>query len=175
VIAHPRWLAAIRRYLIAVTCGNLLWETVQLPLYTLWREGTASSIATAVLHCTAGDVVIGTVALIGALATLGSDGWPHQRSFRVGVMVLGLSVGYTIFSEYLNTIVRRSWSYSELMPTLPWLGVGLAPLAQWIAVPSSALVFACRRVGDGSMPATSERATSASAGTRRSRMGTPSG
>ena len=63
-------------------------------------------------------------------------------SFRVGVTTLSVGVGYTIFSEYFNTVVRRSWIYTELMPTLPWFGTGLAPLAQWIVVPSVALVFA---------------------------------
>jgi hypothetical protein len=142
VISQPRWLAAIRRYLVAVACGNLLWEIAQLPLYTLWRDSPSSSIASAVLHCTVGDVVIATVALIGALTVVGSAEWPDEGSFRVGVTTLTLGVGYTIFNEYFNTVVRRSWTYTELMPTLPWFGTGLAPLAQWIVVPSVALVFA---------------------------------
>jgi hypothetical protein len=57
-MSHSSWLAAIRRYLIAATCGNLVWETAQLALYTLWHNGTASSITGAVLHCTAGDVLL---------------------------------------------------------------------------------------------------------------------
>jgi hypothetical protein len=145
---QPRWLAAIRRYLIAVACGNLLWETAQLPLYTLWHDGPASSIASAVLHCTAGDVVIATVALIGALAVVGSAEWPDESWLRVAVTALSIGVGYTIFSEYLNTVIRRSWTYTELMPTLPWFGTGLAPMAQWVVVPSAALAFAGRRASD---------------------------
>lgn len=145
---QPRWLAAIRRYLIAASCGNLVWETAQLPLYTLWHDGTASSITKAVLHCTAGDVVIATVALTGALAVVGRAEWPDRGWFRVAVVALSIGVGYTIFSEYLNTVIRRSWTYAELMPTLPWLGTGLAPVAQWIVVPSAALAFAGRRDSD---------------------------
>ena len=145
---HPRRLAAITRYLIAVACGNLLWETAQLPLYTLWRDGTASSIAKAVLHCTGGDVVIATGALVGALAVIGGPEWPNKGWIRVCVTTLGIGIAYTILSEYLNTVVRRSWTYTELMPTLPWLGTGLAPLAQWIVVPFVALVFARMRTAD---------------------------
>jgi hypothetical protein len=48
-------------------------------------------------------------------------------------VILGL--GYTVFSEWLNIEIRRSWSYSDLMPTLPWLGTGLTPLAQWLVIP----------------------------------------
>jgi hypothetical protein len=142
---QPRWLAAIRRYLVAATCGNLVWETAQLPLYTLWRDGTASSITGAVLHCTAGDVVIATVALIGALAAVGSAEWPVEGGFRVAGTVLGIGVAYTIFSEYLNTVIRQSWTYTDLMPTLPWFATGLAPVAQWLIVPSASLAVAGRR------------------------------
>jgi len=37
--------------------------------------------------------------------------------------------------------VRQSWAYSPLMPVLPVTGTGLAPLLQWIVVPSTALVL----------------------------------
>jgi len=50
-------------------------------------------------------------------------------------------VAYTIFSEWLNTAVRQSWAYSPLMPVLPIMGTGLAPLLQWIVVPSTALAL----------------------------------
>ena len=65
----------------------------------------------------------------------------------IAVAVVGIGVAYTIGSEYVNTIVRRSWSYSEWMPTLPWLGTGLAPLAQWLVVPALALRAARHRYG----------------------------
>jgi hypothetical protein len=45
----PR-LVAIRHYLIAVACGNLLRETAQLPLYTLWRNGPAVLLCPASLN-----------------------------------------------------------------------------------------------------------------------------
>jgi hypothetical protein len=40
-----------------------------------------------------------------------------------------------------NTVVRRSWTYAERMPTLPLFGTGLAPLMQWITVPVVATVL----------------------------------
>ena len=50
-------------------------------------------------------------------------------------------VAYTIFSEWLNVEIRRSWSYTAAMPVLPFLGTGLAPLLQWLIVPSLALAI----------------------------------
>ncbi len=35
------WLPGLRGYLVVTGTLNLLWETAQLPLYTIWNEGTA--------------------------------------------------------------------------------------------------------------------------------------
>ncbi len=140
-VRPSNWLIAIRRYLVAIAIGNLLWETAQLPLYTLWRTGTPGAIAQAVLHCTLGDLIIGTIALVAALTAVGSPAWPDKNATRVAVATIIVAVGYTIYSEYMNTSVRNLWAYSEWMPTLPWLGTGLAPLAQWMVVPTVAFVF----------------------------------
>ena len=43
-------------------------------------------------------------------------------------IVVGLC--YTVFSEWLNTQVRHSWSYTGAMPLLPPLGTGLTPFLQ---------------------------------------------
>ena len=142
--AHPRWLDAIRRYLIVAPVGNLIWEMAQLPLYTLWRTEPMRSLVRAVLHCTAGDIVIAAVSLVIALATLGNARWPDERSAAVAIAIVAAGIAYTIGSEYLNAVVRRSWTYTEWMPTLPWVGTGLAPLAQWVAVSAFALAWARR-------------------------------
>ena len=138
------WLRTIRRYVLASGFGHLVWEIAQLPLYTIWRTGTARDIATAVVHCTAGDLLIALVTLSLALMAIGSRHWPAQQFAAVLAAVVILSVGYTVYSEYVNTIVRPSWAYSPLMPTLPWIGTGLSPLLQWLIVPCVAFVWSGR-------------------------------
>ena len=54
----PGWRSASARYLAVIAVIHLVWEGVQLPLYTLWTEGTRAAQVFAVLHCTAGDVLI---------------------------------------------------------------------------------------------------------------------
>jgi hypothetical protein len=130
---RPNWLIAVRRYLIAIAFGSLLWETAQMPLYTLWRTGTAAAIAQAVLHCTLGDVLIATVALVAALAVVGSPAWPNERLVSVAVAVVIVAVSYTAYSEYVNTSVRRGrhadppWMLSWLAPVDGVLNVFVAP------------------------------------------------
>jgi hypothetical protein len=143
--ARPDWLTTIRRYLIASIVGHLVWETVQLPLYTLWSRGTAREIGFAVMHCSSADLLIATTALTIALVTVGFSAWPGRRFVAVLATTVIVSASYTIYSEYMNTVVRQSWAYAASMPTLPWLGTGVSPLAQWMIVPALALTWAGRR------------------------------
>jgi hypothetical protein len=58
-----------------------------------------------------------------------------------------LGAGDTILSEWLNVEIRRTWAYAPAMPIVPWLGTGVAPLLQWLAVPSLAFVITAHRYG----------------------------
>lgn len=51
------WPQSLRRYLCVSIVANLVWEILQLPLYTLWATGTRREQAFAVLHCTIGDAI----------------------------------------------------------------------------------------------------------------------
>ena len=140
---EPLWLGALRIYLATSTAAHLIWEVAQLPLYTIWRTGAPREIAFAVFHCTAGDLMIATLSLVLALVCFGSPAWPRVRFTPVMAATLMTGIGYTVYSEYLNTVVRKAWAYAELMPTLPPFGTGLTPLLQWIVVP--AIGFAVMR------------------------------
>ena len=129
------WLSAIRRYLVVIALGNLTWEFAHMPLYTLWQTGTAAEVVFAAVHCTGGDILIATMSLVLALLIGGRPAWPRESFLPVAAMTVILGLGYTGFSEWLNIEIRRSWAYSEQMPTLPWLGTGLTPLAQWLVIP----------------------------------------
>ena len=139
------WRLVLRRYFLVVAVGNLAWETAQLPLYTIWREGTARTMAVAVLHCTAGDLLIAAATPLLSLMILG-HGWPMRTAAVCGVAAATTvaGVGYTVFSEWLNIVVRQSWAYSDLMPVIPGLGTGVSPVAQWIVIPAAGFWWARR-------------------------------
>ena len=137
--------AALRRYLVAVAAGNLVWEFAQMPFYTIWSTGTWKDIVFAALHCTGGDILIALSSLTIALLSVGNGAWPDERFWPVAALTIALGVSYTVFSEWLNVVVRSAWAYSDLMPVLPLFGfkVGLFPLLQWIVLPL--LAFGCAR------------------------------
>jgi hypothetical protein len=74
------WLGSLRGYLAATAGAGLVWEAAHLPLYTLWTSGTPAERAFAVLHCTAGDILIATSALVLALVLAGTRAWPKERT-----------------------------------------------------------------------------------------------
>jgi len=132
------------RYIPLLGALNLLWEIAHLPFYTLWNEGSPSFIAYAVVHCTIGDVAIGTLALLIALVATRARVVETWRWRQVALFLVIPAVGYTAFSEWINTVARAGWAYSALMPVVNLGGfeIGLSPLAQWLVVPPVALWLA---------------------------------
>ena len=126
---------ALLRYVIASGVLNLIWEIAQMPLYTLWLTGSFPEISYAILHCTAGDILIASLSLTGARVILRARHWPEERAFSVAVITIALALAYTAFSEWWNVEVRQGWAYRDIMPRLPFLGTGLSPLLQWLVVP----------------------------------------
>lgn len=136
------WLTVIRRYIVYSAAGHLLWEAAQVPLYTIWVEGTWREIGFAVMHCTGGDLLIAMSALLLALFLVGGQAWPAERARPVLLLAVAIGVSYTVFSEWLNIVIREAWAYRDIMPVVPVLDAGLSPLLQWIVVPTLAYLAA---------------------------------
>lgn len=139
------FLLSLRRYFLVIAVLNLVWEFVHMPLYTIWSTGSTQEIVFAAVHCTGGDILIAMSTLMLSLLFAGA-GWPQNRSAvqRVVLLTMVTGVGYTVFSEWLNIVVREAWAYSELMPIVPVIDAGLSPLLQWIVVPGLAFAWALR-------------------------------
>lgn len=121
------------------------WEVGQLPLYTIWAEKGVRPSLWAALHCALGDVAIGFLTLIVALMSTAIV--PGSRTVR-GVAAITILSGVVITAaiEVGSTQWLERWAYAPLMPVDPFLGIGLSPLAQWIVVPTMALLLVRRRL-----------------------------
>lgn len=140
------WQLIASRFLPWLAVLSLAWEIAQLPLYTLWTEATATYMAFAVLHCTLGDVLIGASALLVALILVRAAGIASWRWLRIAALAALFGVGYTVFSEWMNTAILGSWAYASSMPRIPLgvIDIGLSPLLQWLVVSPLALYLARR-------------------------------
>lgn len=139
-LGTPATRHIIARYLGVIAVGNLFWEALQLPLFTLWRTARPGYLAFAALHCWVGDLLIASVSLGFGILVAGRT-WPSRGyvTAAAGTLVSGLA--YTVFSEWLNVTVRGSWAYAPAMPRLPPFGTGLSPLLQWVVVPLIAFAW----------------------------------
>lgn len=112
----------------------------------MWKQAEPSYVALAVAHCTLGDAVIGAAALLAAVLLGRESALARWHWARISLLTILLGTAYTVFSEWMNITVLRSWSYTEAMPTLDLGGfrIGLTPLVQWLVLPPVALYLARR-------------------------------
>ena len=138
------WLHTLRRYIIFVAGAHLLWEFAHLPFYTIWDTGTPSELVFAAVHCTGGDILISVSSVMLALFVVGDVTWPSGAHRRVVLLTVLIGVAYTIFSEWLNIVIREAWAYRDIMPVVPIVDAGLTPVLQWIAIPIAGFWWATR-------------------------------
>jgi hypothetical protein len=122
---------------------NFAWEVLQTPFF-LDISTEINTIIWYRFHCTLGDVMISLagfwfVALISKTRT-----WFLNPTKVRLLLFVAFGVSYTIFSEIKNVSLNKLWGYSNLMPIIPGIEVGVIPLIQWIIVPLL-LVFIVRR------------------------------
>ena len=137
--------SALRRLAWLGLTGFLLngnWEWLQTPLY---QDATKSvnDIVWFRLHCTVGDVLILLACAVAVTGLRRSTSWLARPRILDFSLMTALGLAYTSFSELVN-LSRGTWAYSELMPLVLGTPVGLAPLAQWLVLPTAAVWFAAR-------------------------------
>jgi hypothetical protein len=135
-LPSPECLTALRVYVGVIAVANLAWETLHLPLFTIWQAGRFREQVFAVVHCAGLDILIALASLALALVLAG-----ERSRLTVAILAIVFGVTYTGFSEWYHVYVRRSWAYSEWMPVMRVAGyqLGLSPILQWIIVPAFAL------------------------------------
>jgi hypothetical protein len=104
------------------------WEILQSPFFqgmTAARHGDAVRICTL---ATFGDVGLMVITFWIVAWVGGGRRWPLQPTVAHVTGFTGLGLAATILVEILATRVWHRWRYSDLMPTIPMLELGLIPL-----------------------------------------------
>jgi len=128
----------IIKILLSAFIFNFLWEISQAFLYAPHFSGTLNFIS---IHLMAslGDVLLVSFILIADMflirRLLGKEyGWKRI----LGLMIVGLAVGVAVEKYALAT---GRWQYGNLMPIIPILQVGLAPILQMMLIPPLAILL----------------------------------
>ncbi|MGL5918233.1 MAG: hypothetical protein ACRCYM_03205 [Cetobacterium sp.] len=112
-----------------------IWEFSQSFFYE--NEGLSiSNLVYNRLHCTIGDIMIlSSVLLIWSFIKYNFS-WIQNPKLADYLGVTFLGILYTVFSEIHNVKILKSWSYSNLMPIIPIIDVGIVPIIQWLILPT---------------------------------------
>ncbi|MGB3861979.1 MAG: hypothetical protein WBF32_13215 [Candidatus Aminicenantaceae bacterium] len=124
---------------------NFTWEVLQTPFF-IDKSFEINAIVWFRLHCTLGDVMISLGCFWLVALIFKSRAWfLHPNKLNV-FLFTAFGVGYTIFSEIKNVAIKDLWDYSDLMPVIPFIGVGVVPLIQWIVIPPLIVFFVRRQL-----------------------------
>lgn len=94
-----------------------------------------TQINLACIQASAGDAAMIVIAFWVVVFLQKDREWYLHPSVRSLVLFLLPGVIMTIVFEAMATGPLDRWAYTNAMPTLPGLGTGLAPLAQWLLLP----------------------------------------
>ena len=113
---------------------NFGWEMAQMPAYTdPTGQPFRMDLGSTALHClvpTLGDItVIGLTFALGWAIHSRPD-WIRSMSRRDVLSVSLALIVLAIAVELVSVYVLHRWSYSDLMPIIPLLQVGLLPTVQ---------------------------------------------
>jgi hypothetical protein len=124
---------------------NFVWEIWQAPLFKSMDSLTHSEATLQCTLATLGDVVILLVAFwIIALITKSRRWIVHPKTIQViGFIAIGVVI--TVVIEAIAIHVLNRWQYATVMPILPILGTGIAPILQWLIIPPIILSMMSRR------------------------------
>ncbi|MDT8436332.1 MAG: hypothetical protein RRA92_06205 [Gemmatimonadota bacterium] len=115
---------------------NFVWEMLQVPFFVgvpLMPHWDAVLFCT---RATLGDAGIAVVAFwLVAGTTAAGRGWALRPGRRHVIAFVAAGVGITAVLEIFFTRVWPRWTYSQMMPILPLLDVGVVPILQWVVLP----------------------------------------
>lgn len=111
---------------------NFVWEFLQVPFF---RNMARLPHWEAVKFCavaTMGDATIMLVAFWIVAATARTRQWVVNPGWGHLAIFAGVGIAITVVLEF-SALSSERWEYSEAMPVV--LGIGVAPLLQWLILP----------------------------------------
>ncbi|WP_220018887.1 hypothetical protein [Halomonas heilongjiangensis] len=128
-LATPEFNVTLFAFLL-----NYPWEFLQVPLFAGMPTMTHWDAVRFCTRAALGDVLIALVAF-WSVAAVRRRAWIRCPDAPALFGFVAVGVAITIGLEWHATVLQDRWQYAELMPTLPLLGTGLAPLLQWLVLP----------------------------------------
>ena len=119
---------------------HFTWEMLQDPLYAGLSERPHGDVRSLCLMASLGDIVIVLIAFYAAALAAGSRFWFINVKLAPFAAWISIGLLITVGLELIATRTGR-WNYSPLMPVIPLIRVGVAPLGQWLVIPTILVVL----------------------------------
>lgn len=127
----------LTRIFIVAAIVNAPWEVAQSGLY-VGQDGRSIPWWHCVFMGLGDGVLVLGIFFIGRIV-LGRWDWfehPGRKGYAT-MLISGLAI--SVATEWMMVYVAPRWGYTERMPLIPGLGVGITPIAQMLILPP--LVF----------------------------------
>ena len=131
---------------------HLLWENLQMPLYAGFETAPLQEHFWICFKATGGDLLF-MLTIYTALAVVHRDpywianraAYAHPATWIVALLIGALlAVSFELWAVYVD----HRWQYTEAMPLVPIVEVGLLPVLQMLVIPLVTLAatsrIACR-------------------------------
>ena len=128
-----QWRTLISVFVFAVVL-NYLWELAQARLYV----GLKSYNTEVLWHCFVASLGDGFMVLlivaVGWIMLRQAD-WFEQPGVLGYVVMVTVGLVMAVLVEWTGLNILERWKYTEKMPLVPGLGIGLVPIAQMLVIP----------------------------------------
>lgn len=125
---------------------HFIWEMLQVPWFSGMMEASHGAVVWLCTRATGGDVLILLAGFWLASIICGHRRWLLQGERKPAVIMIVTGIVVTVVFEWLATGPLDRWSYADSMPVIPLVGIGLAPLLQWLLLPPLILWLARRHM-----------------------------
>lgn len=145
-IVNSHWLRPVSVYIGSSFLLHLLWENLQAPLYadfTSFRDHFWICF-----KATWGDLLF-MLTIYATLAIMHRDlfwiadraAYSHLATWMIAPLIgVLLAASFELWAVYAD----QRWQYTEAMPLIPILQVGLTPVSQMFVIPLVALLLTSR-------------------------------
>lgn len=123
---------------------HFVWEMFQVPLFAGMAEAPHSSVVWLCIRATVGDVLILLTSYWFSSMVCGHRQWLLEGDRKPAITLVSTALIVTIVMEWLATGPFDRWEYADSMPTIPLVGIGFAPLLQWLLL-SPLIMWLSRR------------------------------
>ena len=120
-------------FIVAVLL-NYLWELAQAPLYVGLEDYNAGVL----WHCfvaSLGDGIMVLLIVAAGWFMLRQSGWFLRPGVRGYLLIITAGLVLAVLVEWVAVHILNRWEYTENMPKLPGLDIGLVPIAQMVVLP----------------------------------------